>query len=133
MLKKSACIISPLVFIGGMFFSHMTSALGLGEINSQSQLNEPLRATIEVFGIEGLDVNDLHVEIGSQEDFDRLGVSRDFILTTLRFDVELKSQPAIIRVSTERPVQEPFLNFVLSIQSPKTQMLKEFTILLSPP
>jgi len=119
-------------FVGALFFCHLASALGLGEINPQSELNEPLVATIEVFGTEGLDENELQVRIGSQEDFDRLGVSRDFILTTLRFDVDLAAQPAVIRVSTERPVQEPFLNFVLDIQSPKTQMLKEFTILLNP-
>jgi len=131
MLKRSAYI-SPLAFMASMFFFHLASALGLGEINPQSQLNEPLSATIEIFSAEGLDEDELRVQLASLEDFNRLGVSRDFILTTLRFEVDLKSQPAVIRISTERSVQEPFLNFVLDIQSPKTQMLKEFTILLSP-
>lgn len=121
-----------LVFSFAMMFCQLVSALGLGEVRQESQLNEPLRATIEIFGSEGVSEADLLVRIASQEDFDRLGVSRDFILTTLRFEVDLESQPAVIRISTDRSVQEPFLNFVLDIQSPKTQMLKEFTILLSP-
>lgn len=119
-------------FSGALLFSSLASALGLGEIQPQSQLNEPLSATIEILGAEGLSENDVLVRIASQEDFDRLGVSRDFLLTTLRFEVDLASQPPMIRVSTEKSVQEPFLNFVLDIQSPKTQMLKEFTILLNP-
>lgn len=121
-----------LAFAAAMLFCHLASALGLGEIHQESQLNEPLRATIEVFGAEGVSESELLVRIASQEDFDRLGVSRDFILTTLRFEIDLESRPAVIRVSTDRAVQEPFLNFVLEIQSPQTQMLKEFTILLNP-
>lgn len=131
MFIRSVTICS-MVFILTISFCELASALGLGEIDPQSQLNEPLSATIEIIGVEGLDENDLQVRIASQEDFDRLGVSRDFILTTLHFSVDLSVQPALIRVSTDRPVQEPFLNFVLDIQSPKAQMLKEFTILLSP-
>lgn len=129
--KKHSAICS-LIFFCAIFFYDLASALGLGEVDQRSELNEPLNATIEVIGAEGLDESELQVQIASQEDFDRLGVSRDFILTTLRFEVDLKSQPAVIRISTDRPVQEPFLNFVLDLQSPKTQMLKEFTILLNP-
>jgi len=131
MLKKNS-LLGSLVFILMMFSFSRVSALGLGEIYPQSELNEPLSATIEIIDATGLDQNDLQVRLASQEDFDRLGVSRDFILTTLRFEVDLISRPAVIRVSTERPVQEPFLNFVLDLQSPKTRMLKEFTILLNP-
>lgn len=131
-MTKKYLPVSLLAFVGTVFFCQWASALGLGEIKPQSELNEPLKASIEILGAEGLNETELQVQIASQADFDRLGVSRDFILTTLKFEVDLVSQPAVIRVSTDRPVQEPFLNFVLDIQSPKTQMLKEFTILLSP-
>lgn len=131
MLKKGT-FIGMLIFIGAMSFSRLASALGLGEINVQSALNEPLSATIEIIGAQGLDQNELRVHLASQEDFDRLGVGREFVLTTLRFEVDLASHPAVIRISTERLVQEPFLNFVVELQSPKTRMLKEFTVLLNP-
>jgi len=131
MLKKNT-FIGALVFISSISLASLAGALGLGEISPRSELNEPLSATIEILEAEGLDLNELQVRIASQEDFDRLGVSRDFILTTLRFEIDLKSEPAVIHVSTERPVQDPFLNFVLELQSPKSRMLKEFTILLNP-
>jgi pilus assembly protein FimV len=124
--------LKPSIFLGAVFFCHLASALGLGEINPQSELNEPLRASIEILGSEGMDENELKVMLASQQDFDRLGVSRDFLLTTLRFEVDLGAQPSVIRISTDKVVQEPFLNFVLEVQTPQTRMLKEFTILLDP-
>ena len=107
-------------------------ALGVGEVAVESHLNEPLRATVPLIGVEGLALDsDLVVRLGSEADFERLGVSRDFILTTLKFELQGGETPQI-RITTDKPVREPFLHFVLDIQSPKAQLLKELTVLLDP-
>ncbi len=131
MLNKSAL---PILFVTFFvfFISGSANALGLGEIHTSSKLNEPLRATIEIVGAADLNENEILIQIASQEEFDRLGVSRDFLLTTLKFTVDLKASPAVIYISTDKPVREPFLNFILDIQSPKAQFLKEYTVLLNP-
>lgn len=126
-LKKGFIVITMLLC------GEMAMALGLGEIQVRSQLNQPLEASIEIIGTENLNREELRVRLASQEDFDRLGVSREFYLTSLQFSVDVTDQTAVIHVTTPQPVREPFLNFVLEVQSPKAQILKEFTLLFSPP
>jgi pilus assembly protein FimV len=107
-------------------------ALGLGEMKVQSALNDPLNATIELTGTVDATEEQLRVNLGSKEDFDQLGISRDGVLLQLRFTPQLKEKPPVIRVTSEAPIREPVLNFVLDVQSPKAQLMREYTVFLNP-
>lgn len=104
-------------------------ALGVGEVQVNSHLNQPFSATIPLIGAEGLSADDLAVQIASEADFQRMGITRDFVLTQLRFEVKV-AESTVIVISSDKPIREPFLNFILDVQSPKAQLLKEFTVLL---
>ena len=58
-------------------------ALGLGEIEVRSALNEPLDATIPLQAVQAGDLENLQVSLGSQEQFDRAGIETGLDLDKL--------------------------------------------------
>ena len=110
-------------------------ALGLGEIEVKSFLNQPLNAEIEVMSARPGEVDDLLVSLASREAFTRAGLSRPRHLVDLRFAVQKDEDGnnAVILVTTRNAVKEPFLNFLVEADWSKGRLLREFTILLDPP
>ena len=110
-------------------------ALGLGEIEVYSFLNQPLNAEIEVISARPGEVDDLLVSLASREAFTRAGLARPQHLTGLRFAVRKNEagDKAVIVVSSRAAIKEPFLNFLIEADWSKGRLLREFTVLLDPP
>jgi len=110
-------------------------ALGLGEIEVNSFLNQPLNAEIKVISARPGEIDDLLVSLASREAFTRAGLARPRHLTDLRFTVKKNEagDEATILVTTKAGVKEPFLNFLIEADWSKGRVLREFTILLDPP
>ncbi|MCP4285144.1 MAG: hypothetical protein GY792_11935, partial [Gammaproteobacteria bacterium] len=110
-------------------------ALGLGEIEVNSFLNQPLSAEIEVISARPGEIDDLLVSLASREAFARAGLSRPRHLLDLRFAVRKNEagDEAVIVVSTKAGIKEPFLNFLIEADWSKGRVLREFTVLLDPP
>jgi len=117
-----------------LLFAFNTSvyAFGLGNIEVKSSLNEPFEATIELTGAVDFDESQVIARLGSNADFERMGITRESVLLQLQFEPELKSNPPAIVIRSSTPIREPVLDFVLSVQSPKGQIMKEFTVFLNP-
>ena len=60
-------------------------AIGLGDINLDSALNEPLRAEIELLSATPEELANLNVELASAETFSRYGIDRPFYLQGIEF------------------------------------------------
>ena len=75
----------------------MSWAIGLGDIATQSFVNGPLNATIEVLQPSGLSEVEVIPSLASIDDFDRLGLDRHYSLSRLLFepDFPLSSRLAI--------------------------------------
>ncbi|HQQ74905.1 MAG TPA: peptigoglycan-binding protein LysM, partial [Pseudomonadales bacterium] len=88
-------------------------AIGLGDIKLRTTLNEPLRADIQLVQVKDLSESEILVNLAPKEDFDMAGVDRDFLLTSLRFRLDLDdpNHPKVV-VTTQQPIREPFLNFL---------------------
>jgi pilus assembly protein FimV len=109
-------------------------ALGLGDIDLDSALNEKFSARIELIDVQGLQPSEIIVSLASAEDFARVGVERFFFLTDLRFEVADGGRGVThITVTSTQPVTEPYLNFLVEVLWPSGRMLKEYTVLLDPP
>ncbi len=110
-------------------------ALGLGEIEVNSFLNQPLNAEIEVISARPGEIDDLLVSLASREAFARAGLARPRYLLDLRFAVKKNEEgdEAVIIVTTKAGVKEPFLNFLIEADWSKGRVLREFTVLLDPP
>lgn len=109
-------------------------ALGLGEIHSYSVLNQKFKAEIDLISVAREEVQDLRVKLASDEAFDRAGIERLFLLTSLKFSSEYNAAgKPVISVTSSDPIREPFLNFLLEVNWSKGRMVREYTVLLDPP
>lgn len=109
-------------------------AVGLGEITVNSSLNEPLAANIQIINSTGLQENQLLVSLASAEAFERAGVSRDFFLSRLQFSIARDSANQLsIKVITDQPVVEPYLDFLVQLQWPEGRVMRSYTLLLDLP
>jgi pilus assembly protein FimV len=112
--------------LGWAGFAH---ALGLGEIESRSRLNQLVSASIPVLSASGAELDSLTVQLASNEDFERAGIERAEFLSTLKFTVEND----VIRVSSKQIAREPFVSFLLDVRWSGGRLLREYTLLLDPP
>lgn len=123
-----------LVLAGGVVtYSALAPALGLGEITVHSALNQPLRADIDLVDAAGLEEGDLSVSLATADEFSRAGVERVFFLNDLKFTPILRGNRNLIRVSSNKAVNEPFLNFLVQLNQPNGRVLREYTVLIDPP
>ena len=117
-----------------LLFSGWASALGLGEIKVNSAMNEPMDAEIAILNLGDLTENEVKVKLAGAADFKRAGVERSFNLTDLKFALDLsrKSQP-LIRVTSQKPIKEPYLDFLIEMRWTSGRMLREYTVLMDLP
>ena len=130
MFKKSA-VSAALFFITASSNLH---ALGLGEIDMQSALNQPMDAVIELTAAGSTDLSKVNVTLASQAAHQRVGLSRSRILNEFDFNVEQDRQGnTVVRISSHGAVHEPFLEFLLELTWPNGHLLREYTVLVDPP
>ena len=108
-------------------------ALGLGELTLYSYLNEPFHAEVSLLEADALNDNDVHVDLASDAEFERLGVSREFFLTRINFQVESDESGRRVVLTTEAPLREPYLDFVVEARWPDGRLLREYTVLIDLP
>lgn len=114
--------------------SGMAHALGVGELTLQSSLNQPLVAEIELLDVRDLSAEEMRPALASPEEFNKAGVDRQYFLTDLKFTPVIKPNgKSVIRVTSTKPVREPYLNFLVEVLWPNGRLLREYTLLLDPP
>lgn len=115
-----------LAFLGWGSLAH---ALGLGEIEVRSRLNQPLSAVIPVSSTVPGELDGVTIELASNEEFERVGLERSEFLSSLRFQV----QGNTIKVTSKQIAREPFVSFLLDVRWADGRLLREYTVLLDPP
>jgi pilus assembly protein FimV len=109
-------------------------ALGLGELSLNSFLNEPLRAEVGLLDVGNLDQDQIRVRLATADDFDRLGIDRAYFLTGISFEVQVdKNGRGKIILTSEDPVLEPYLDFIVEARWPSGRLLRNYTVLVDPP
>ncbi|WP_456412949.1 FimV/HubP family polar landmark protein [Thiolapillus sp.] len=130
MVRKLALAVS--LAVGSLPMS--VYALGMGGMKTYSALNEKFKADIELISVEKGSLDTLRVSLAPAEVFARVGLERSLFLTRLKFTpMRLKNGKAIIRVTSEAPIREPFLDFFVKLDWPNGQLVREYTALLDPP
>jgi pilus assembly protein FimV len=108
--------------------------LGLGDIEVNTFLNQPLRAEIKLFSVRASEVADVRVILAPAEAFNRAGIGRPYVLNQLDFTPMVrKDGQVVIAVTSKKPIREPFLNFLVKVEWPKGRLMREYTLLLDPP
>jgi len=109
-------------------------ALGIGDIRLRSNLNQPLNAEIPLVTSGSDSLSEIRISLAPPEAFARAGIERQYFLSKLRFHAAQKPDGStIIQVTSQDPITEPFLNFLLEVNWPQGHLLREFTALIDPP
>ena len=127
-LRSTLILISLALLLPGQ-----SAALGLGEIELKSGLNQPFLAEVDLISATDQDLQSLRVQLASADAYTRYGLDRPFVLTQLRFDVVGTGDGAVVRIFTREPIREPFLSFLISAEWSAGRLLREYTVLLDPP
>ncbi len=109
------------------------AAIGVGDIHLQSFLGSPLQAEIPLNHLDDLSIDQLKVQLGSQNDYGAMGVDYSYLHTQFKIEPLVRNGQGYVRISTREPITEPYLDFVLTLRWPHGQLVREFTVLLDPP
>ncbi len=110
------------------------NALALGAINVRSALGEPLRAEIEVPDISSQEAATFTASVAAPEAFRAAGVEYTTALANARVSLHRRANgQAYLRVTGDRPVNEPFLGIVIETTSSSGRLVRDYTMLLDPP
>lgn len=122
------------LFFSSCLFSSWIAALGLGKVELHSALNEPLDAVIRLDHTAELGEAEIIAGLASAQDFAAAGIDRELILSDLAFKLDF-SDPAnpLLRITSHKPIREPYLDFLVDVQWPTGRVLREFTLLLDLP
>ena len=88
-------------------------AIGLGDIQLDSALNEPLRAEISLLSATADELANLTVTLASSETFARYGIDRPFYLQDIEFNVVSDASGSAVQLRSRTSMIEPFLTFIV--------------------
>ncbi|MDP1863972.1 MAG: FimV/HubP family polar landmark protein [Thiobacillus sp.] len=112
----------------------MANAAGLGKLSVTSSLGQPLAAEIELFSADKAELESLSATLASDQAFRDARVEYAPVLSTLRFSVEKKPNgKAVLKVSSSRPVNDPFIDLLVELSWASGRLVREYTLLLDPP
>jgi len=109
-------------------------AAGLGKLNVDSGLGEPLRAEIDLISVTPDELSSLSAAIASEEAYAIQGIPRLGVHSSIK--VELAKNPdgsPVLRLRSQQPIDDPYLDMLIQVDWASGRLLREYTILLDPP
>ncbi|WP_165393314.1 FimV/HubP family polar landmark protein [Rivibacter subsaxonicus] len=103
-------------------------------MNVQSALGETLRAEIEVNSITPEEAATLKVRVAPADSYRAAGVDYNAVLpgTSVSLQRRADGKP-VLRVTSDRVVQEPFVDMILELDWSSGRLVREYTMLFDPP
>jgi pilus assembly protein FimV len=125
---RRVLLLSALMSPGALY------ALGLGDIKLNSALNQPFDAEIELVSATQEDLGALRAALAPGDTFTRYGLDRPSYLSEFVFRVAKGAGGKdVLRVTSPKPVTEPFVTLLVEANWPRGRLLREYTVLLDPP
>lgn len=108
------------------------NAAGLGRITVLSGLGQPLRAEVDISAtLEEL--QNMTARLASAEAFRQAGIDFAPSVSGLRMSIERRGGGAVVRVTSDRPINEPFVDMLVELNWSAGRLIREYTFLLDPP
>ncbi|MEY4592640.1 MAG: hypothetical protein RIR18_1535 [Pseudomonadota bacterium] len=119
-----------IALLGGVAAS-AANAASLGRIHVKSALGQPLNAELEINNTYAAEIEGMTAKLAPAASFRQAEVPYSAALNSLRFSIERTANP-VIRITTDRPVHEPFLDFLVELNWANGKLVREYTFLLAP-
>lgn len=111
------------------------AALGLGQIQVKSRVDQPLLAEIPIVSSDPAELEQLQARLASPETFARIGLEPPTgAAADLQFMVALdeRGRP-VIRVTSSAPVSQPLVTFLVEVDWGSGRLVREYSALLDTP
>lgn len=108
-------------------------AVGLGRLNVQSALGEAMRAEIDVSSLTAEEAATLKVRIAPPDAYRSSGVEYNPVLASSQVQIARRDGRTVLRVVSDRAVQEPFVDVILELTWSSGRLVREYTLLFDPP
>lgn len=128
-MKKS--LKASLIAVAIASFPFGSQAAGLGQISVLSGLGQPLRAEIQITA-SPQELQSLRARVASADTFRQANIPYSPVIATLRAAVENRGQRAVVKLSSDRPVNDPFVDLLLELDWNGGHLAREYTFLLDP-
>lgn len=109
------------------------AAAALGEATVRSALGQRLEADIDLASLTAAESESLAVRLAPANAFAEAGLDYPALLRSLRFSIERRGDRSVVHVSSELPVNEPFLTLLVELNANGTRMIRQYALLLDPP
>ena len=121
-------------FVSTALTATNASALSLGSLNVRSALGENLKAEIAIPQATAAEINSLVAQIASAETFRAQGMDYSSAARSIQVQLHRNADgTASLRLSSNTPIQEPFVDLVLETQWSTGHLVRSYTLLLDPP
>lgn len=109
-------------------------AAGLGKLNVNSGLGEPLKAEVELLSLTSEELASLSASVAPEEAYAVQGIPRLSIHNNIKVElVKAADGSPILKLSSAQPVTDPYLDMLIQVDWASGRLLREYTILLDPP
>jgi pilus assembly protein FimV len=108
-------------------------ALGLGRLNVQSALGETMRAEIDITSLTPEEAATLKARVAPPEAYRSTGVDYNPVLASAQVQIARRDGRTVLRVLSDRAVQEPFVDVILELTWSGGRLVREYTLLFDPP
>jgi pilus assembly protein FimV len=132
-LFKASLLAALLTTALGVVTAPGAQAAGLGKLTVYSAIGQPLNAEVALTATPE-ELSALSARLASHDDFKKAGIEFMSALSGLRFSVA--KQPdgqSVLKLTTDRPLNEPFLHFLVELNWTAGRLVREYTFLLDPP
>ena len=125
---RASALASAIALLGSLA-SLDAHALALGRITVQSALGEPLRAEIDIAEITPEEAGSLRAGVASAEAFKAAGLEYTPAVVGLQVTLQKRADGrSFLRLSSTRPVTEPFVDLVLDASWSSGRVVRDYTI-----
>ncbi|MBU0601775.1 MAG: pilus assembly protein [Gammaproteobacteria bacterium] len=106
-------------------------AAGLGKLTVQSAIGQTLRAEVELSASKD-ELASMSARLASPSAFKQAGVEFGASLTGVNVSVEQRGSTPVLLITTDRVVNEPYLDMLIELSWASGRLVREYTFLLDP-
>jgi len=109
-------------------------AAGLGKLNVNSGLGEPLKAEVELLSVTPEELSTLAASVASEEAYAAQGITRLGVHGNIKVNLSKSADGSpILVLQSSLPINDPYLDMLIQVDWASGRLLREYTVLLDPP
>jgi pilus assembly protein FimV len=125
-------MVTRISIVGLGLLPMISFALGLGDIQIESRLNQALRARIEIVDVTDEEWHQIHARIHQEASLDHDVIHSELLgaITVRAVDLDHRH---FIELRTGESITEPLFDLPVELVGPKSRLIRSYSILLDPP